>query len=192
MTLAELLLERRDGIIQKWIDHALAAYSEDSSALFEREKDPFANPIGHSLRVGARGVVETLLAGPDSAEAHRALHEVVKIRAVQQMPASEAVGFVFRLKDAVRSELGEAATSPEYASELRELDNRIDQVALATFDLYTRCREQVSELRINELKRSVSWVVDRMNQRGLRAEPQAERSVTKVGDDMNVRQEGVR
>ena len=192
MTLGELLLEKRDGIIQSWINCALAAYPADASVIFARETDPFANPIGHGLRVGARGVIEALMSGSAAEQAQQHLYEIVKVRAVQQMPASQAVGFVFQLKDAVRSAIGEAATSPELASELRELDGRIDQLALATFDAYTRCREQVSELRINEVKRSVSWVVDRMNQRVLGRGSQPDGDATQADEDVNVRREDVR
>ncbi len=192
MTLGKLLLKKRDGIIRSWIDHALAAYPADSAALFARDTDPFANPIGHGLRVGARKMVEALADGKTGADAEEHLYEIVRVRAVQQMPASQAVGFVFRLKDAVRSAIGEAATSPELASELRELDGRIDQLALAAFDAYTRCREQVSELRINEVKRSVSWVVDRINRRASDRETQPEEAATQASEDVNVRRESVR
>jgi len=192
MTLGELLLEKREKIVQRWIDYALAAYSPDSSALFARERDPFANPVGHSLRVGAVGLVDAILGGADPADAHRHLQEIVKIRAVQQMPASKAMAFVFQLKDAVRSELGKAATSSEYTSELAAFDRRVDEVALAAFDFYTRCRERVSELRLNEVKRSVSWVVDKINQRGSGVEPEIDGAGTKVGQGVNVPREGVR
>ena len=52
-------------------------------------------------------------------------------------------------------------------AELTELERQIDRVALAAFDVFVQCREQVYELRVNEVKRRVSWVVNRMNGRGL-------------------------
>jgi hypothetical protein len=171
---------------------ALQAYASDSSALFSKEKDPFANPIGHSLRQGTRGVVEALLGGMDVDDIRRHLLEIIKIRAVQEMPPSRAVGFVFRLKEAVRAELGDAAVSAEHASELTGLDAQIDQIALLAFDVYTQCREQVSELRLNEVKRSVSWVVDRINQRAEEQGSDVERSTAGTNSDVNIRREGVR
>ena len=175
MTFAELLQKNKDAILRRWLDGVLAAYGEGCSAAFRRQKDPMANPVGHSLRVGTRGIFEVLLDGMDNdgmdndgmdnEKISRCLHEVIKIRAVQQFSASGAVGFVFGLKEAVRAELGKMVEDRRFASELAELERRIDRIALAAFDIFVQCREQVCELRINEVKRRVSWVMDKMNKR---------------------------
>ena len=122
----------------------------------------FANPIGHSLREGTRGIFQALLdgAGPEPIRHH--LLAIVRIRAVQEIPASEAVGFIFVLKTAVRAEL-EPAQRRQFAIELTRLDQAIDRVALAAFDLYVQCRQRVGELQINEIKRRVAWVVGKMD-----------------------------
>ena len=165
MTLAALLKKKKNAIVQRWLDAALAVYPKDASAAFGRQKDPFANPVGHSLRVGTDGVFASLLDGMGDEKIRESLHEMVKIRAVQQFSASQAVGFVFGLKDAVRAELGQAVREPQISSELVGLERRIDQVALTAFDVFVACREQLCELRINEVKRSVGWVLDKMSQR---------------------------
>lgn len=167
MTLAELLHENRDAVTRRWLEDCLASYPGDSAALFRREKDPFANPVGHSLRVGTRGILEALLNGADHEKIRECLREIIKVRAVQQFSASEAVSFVFRLKEAVRAELGERAAERRLAAELTELEGRIDRIALAAFDVFVECREQVFELRVNEVKRRIAWAVKKMNERGL-------------------------
>ncbi|OHB83228.1 MAG: hypothetical protein A2V98_01805 [Planctomycetes bacterium RBG_16_64_12] len=163
MTLRNLLRENKDAIVWRWFEDILAAYAGDAAAAFKRQKDPFANPVGHSLRVGTRGIFEALVAGVDAEKVRQHLGEIIRIRAVQQFSASQAVGFVFRLKDAVRAELGGAVEDPRLSSELAKLEAEIDQVALAAFDVFVQCREQVCELRVNEVKRRVSWIVDKMN-----------------------------
>lgn len=169
-TFLELLTKHGEAIVQRWLDAALATYPQDSGALFKREKDRFANPVGHGLRVATQGVFEVLLDGGDDGvdteKIREPLREIVKMRAVQEFSASQAVGFVFDLKEAVRAELGEATGDPRIASGLVKFEAEIDRVALAGFDLFVECREQVSELRINEVKRRVSWIVDKMNERG--------------------------
>ena len=175
MTFAELLCQRKDAVVQRWVDAALATYGDKSSAALRRQKDPFANPIGHKLRTATPAIFQALLDGSDldgsdldgsGAEATgRQLHEIVKMRAVQQFSASDAVGFVFLLKDAVRAELPEATGNPQFAAELAALERRIDRIALVAFDVFVECREQVCELRINEVKRSVAWVVNKMAKR---------------------------
>jgi len=165
MTLREWLREHEESIVRRWFESVLATYGDDASTVFRREKDPFANPVGHGLRRGTRGIFEALIAGMDSEQIHRHLHEIVKIRAVQEFSASEAVGFVFLLKDAIRAELAAAVEEPASASSLVEIERDIDRIALAAFDVFVQCREQVFELRANELKRRVSWIVEKINQR---------------------------
>jgi hypothetical protein len=87
--------------------------------------------------------------------------DIVRIRAVQQMSPSAAVGFVFRLKDAMRAELGDELRDGCFHDEMAELERGVDAAALAAFDVFTEQRERVSELRINELKRNIPWATGR-------------------------------
>lgn len=166
MTLRQLLAEKREAIAQSWLKSALAAYADNAAALFAREKDPFANPVGHALRGGTARILDILLVDTDAdVEGIREqLLDMMKIRAVQPLAPSLAVGFVLRLREIIRSELGGAAADPRFASELSELDAQIDRIALAAFDAFVECREQVYELRMGEVKRQVSWIVNKVNQ----------------------------
>jgi hypothetical protein len=165
--LGKLLQERRDAIAQRWVECALEAYSEEASKLFDAQKDPFANPVGATLRKGTTGILEAILNGGNQEALHQHLTEIIKVRAVQQFPASQAVGFVIRLKDLARAEMGEAAGDAELAPEWAELDRQIDEMALAAFDVYVECREQVFDLRMSEVKRQVSWVIGKLNDRDM-------------------------
>ena len=170
MELRERLQKKKEAIIQRWLHETLATYADEAASAFGREKDPFANPVGHSLRGGTRGIFEALLAGTDADETHQYLHEIIRIRAVQQFSPSQSLGFVFALKKAIRAELGREAADPRFAADLAEIDERIDRIALSAFDIFVQCREQVYELRVSEAKRRVSWIVDKMNERELDSE----------------------
>ncbi len=163
MTFGDLLRKHEDAIVRRWLDDVLATYGGDASAAFRREKDPFANPVGQSLRTATRAIFEAFLDGTGVEPLRRSLQEVVKIRAVQQFSASAAVGFVFRLKAAVRTELAAAGKDAQFRSELTEFDEQVDRAVLVAFDAYVECREQVYELRVNEVKRRVPWILDKMN-----------------------------
>ncbi|MGD2215223.1 MAG: RsbRD N-terminal domain-containing protein [Gemmatimonadales bacterium] len=165
MRLRKLLHDKREAIARRWLEEVLATYPGNSAALFARQMDRFANPVGHALRVGTEAILDALLDGADTQELRRHLHEMVKIRAIQQFAPSQALGFVLRLKEVVRAELGGAAADPEFPLELAELDAQIDRVALLAFDTYVECREQLYQLRINEVKRQVSWIMGKVNQR---------------------------
>jgi hypothetical protein len=161
---ADLLRDRRDAIVERWLEAALATYPAPAAAVFTRRKDRFANPVGNSLRVGTAGIFDALLDGSDPATCQRHLREIIRIRAVQQLTAAQAVGFVFLLKDAVRAELATANGDPDPWSRLSEFDRRIDEIALVAFDVFVECREQICELRVNEVKRQVSWIMERQGQ----------------------------
>jgi len=169
--LRDELKRRADRILDRWVEDCLATYPAEASAAWTRQRDPFANPVGHSLRTGTQRLLEALLDGVDVEETKRGLDEIVRIRAVQQMSPSVAIGFVFHLKDAIRAELGDALDGPELRAELRELETRIDAAALIAFDLYVEYRERVTTLRINELKKNIPWVVTRTNRAVLEREP---------------------
>jgi hypothetical protein len=165
-TLSDRLRKNLAAIGERWLGGALAVYSEGARDAFHRQRDPFANPVGHALRVGMQAALQGLAEGRDPEEIGAALDEVVKIRAVQEFPPSRAIAFVFLLKEAVRVELGKedgTRCDAALAAELAELDGRIDQVALRAFDAYVRFRGQICELRINEVKRNVAAIVERLN-----------------------------
>ena len=165
MALEQLLSEMQEPIVQQWMQYALEVYSEDAELLFGSEKDPFANPVGTSIRSGTEEAFGALLTGADAEAISQHLSGIIQIRAVQQFPASEGLSFVFRLKDAARKVLAENVADPDLAADWVDFDRKIDEIALASFDVYGEYRKQVYELRVNEAKRSVSWVIEKMGER---------------------------
>lgn len=163
LSLAALPRERQDAVVQRWVADILATYPAEAAAAFAREQDPFANPVGRSVRAGARGVVAALCDGMDPEAIRTAVREIVQVRAVQQFSASQAVGFVFRLKPLLREALrGAGGDDDVTVEEAAALDAAVDAVALAAFDVFTECREQVGRLRLEEQKRRVAWIVDHL------------------------------
>jgi len=167
VTLRQLLLDKRDAIARRWLEAVLATYPGNSAALFARERDPFANPVGHSLRVGTERILDALLDRADIDELRKHLYEIIKIRAIQEFAPSQALGFVLHLKQVLRAELPETAADPKFSVELAGLDAQIDRAALVAFDTYVECREKVYQLRLDEVKRQVAWIVDKLNQQDL-------------------------
>ncbi len=137
----------QQAIAERWLADIFATYPDQTAQFLIRERDPFRNPVGAALREAIPELVRELFQGLDAESTARALEGVVRIRAVQDFSASQAVGFVFLLKTAVRAEL------PAGLCLEADLDRRIDQIALAAFDLYARCREQIYEVRLREAGR---------------------------------------
>lgn len=168
--LREQLKGRAEAILERWYEDVLKTYSAQAFKAWTREKDPFANPVGHSLRAGMTAILAGLLDDADDETVRPGIDQALQIRAVQDLSPSQAVGFVFRLKDIVRDESRRLAGSNS-AEELAGLERRIDEFALAAFDSFAMYRERVVAVRINELKRNIPWVVTRASQAAVERGP---------------------
>jgi hypothetical protein len=142
--------QRKQPIVERWLALTLQTYPSQSVRFLLHEKDPFRNPVGHTLKEGIPLLVDELLGDMNANRIAQALEGIVRIRAVQSLSASQAVGFVFLLKKVLREEW------PADLEVRFELENRVDEMALAAFDLFMRCREQVYEVQVGEARRKVS------------------------------------
>jgi hypothetical protein len=162
MTLRELLIERQAALCGRWLDAILAEYGPLTASRWRRERDPFANPIGHALVTGLPELLAAVRDGGEpSAGAVTALEDIVRIRSVQQLAPSRAVGFVYKLRDAIRAELEPELAGGAHAAEREEVDAGIERLALRAFDTYVGFREQILRLRQRELERSVASILRR-------------------------------
>lgn len=150
--LSSLIAKHRSAILSKWFDCAVQSYAPDTAGFIRSQNDPFANPIGSQTRKSLEALFAELTGGMDPEGVARGLDPIVRVRAVQPLAPSQALGFVFALKAILRDTLGagQAAAGP-----MAELEARIDRVGLAAFDRYMACREQIMELKANETRNRV-------------------------------------
>ncbi|RJP67667.1 MAG: hypothetical protein C4532_14220 [Candidatus Abyssobacteria bacterium SURF_17] len=164
MKLHDLLLQKRPAILEKWFQAALETYPADTSRFLRREKDRFANPVGHAISYGMEGLLDQLFDGNDSAKVSSLLDDIVRIRAVQDFSPSQAIGFIFTLKRIIRDVLqSEIRSGNASAEELFALEARIDSMALASFDIYMGCRETIYELKATQVKNATLKLLERTN-----------------------------
>ena len=162
MALRDLLVERQAALVERWRDAILGQYGEQTAARWRRERDPFANPVGHALSTGLPEILGAVASeGEPGAGALTALEAIVRIRSVQDLSPSRAVGFVALLRDVIRAELGAEIEGGAHAEGLAAVDARIERLVLVAFDTYVDVREQVFRLRQEELKRSVGSLLRR-------------------------------
>jgi hypothetical protein len=156
--LRDFLQARRTAIVDRWTELTLEVYPSDAARLMTREKDRFQNPVGHVTRKSLEEIYDGLVAGRPAEEMTGPLDGIVRIRAVQDLFPSQALGFLFLLKPSVRDQFGEETTI-----DLTALDFAIDRLTLEAFDLFMRCREQIHGLRRNEIKQQASALLERRN-----------------------------
>lgn len=157
MNLAELLKNKTDAVAERWLDAVYDTYQPETARFLRREKDMFANPVGHAVRLNTPAILGELAGGMDAGTLCVALDEIIKVRAIQDFSPSQALSIVFSLKTAVREALGGAAD----AAALAEFDRRVDQTMLFAIDVYSRRREAMYQLRVDEVKRHVAVILKR-------------------------------
>ena len=151
MGLNEALTAKRETVLDRWFQAVLATYPADTARFLAGGADPFANPVGHTVRVGLGRLYDRFLVDGPEAELSAAIDGIVRIRAVQEFTPSAAVGFVYKLRSILREELADAAPDP---SDQAALESGIDRLALVAFDVYMQCREKIFEIRVREIKES--------------------------------------
>jgi hypothetical protein len=161
------LAQKRDTFVQEWLACTLRTYPTNTSHFLRQERDPFRNPVGHTLREGLSRLVDELLGEFDPARVMAALDGIVRMRAVQDFSPSGAVEFVVLGKAAARTALA-GGHGPE-GDELAALDAQIDQVAGLASALYATCCEQIAAIRTREARRRI-YLLERMRERRTREE----------------------
>ncbi len=169
-TLEEFLLEKRTGILKKWLGLILDTYPLDAHRLLKHQKDPFLNPVGSTISKEIEVLFDELIQGIDPERTSRSLDGIIRIRAIQDFAPAKAISFIYLLKKVVREESLKEAREYGFAEQLLGLESRLDEMALLAFDLYMRCREKMYEIRANEAKNQVSAL---LRKKGLLSEAPA-------------------
>lgn len=157
MALREFLLERKSSIASKWLEKIVETYPEETAKFLKSQKDPFRNPVGSTISKGIENLLTEIIDDhPEKERVATFLDEIIRIRAIQDFSASEAVAFIFFVKEIIREEIEKAYStsniSIEFRDELTRFEIRIDNLALLAFDIYMRCREKIYELQAREVK----------------------------------------
>jgi len=152
LTLKDFLEEKKEIILQRWLDRALEVYPQETRDFFRENRSPFSNPIGSTLRDGLDKILQEILQGSSPGGSHAVLEPLIKVRAVEALSPSQALGFIFSLKEIIGEILGDKEKENSLGREWLGINFRIDQMALQAFDLYLECREMVSRLKLKELE----------------------------------------
>lgn len=151
MGLNEALAAKRGAVLERWFQAVLATYPAETARFLAGGADPFANPVGHTVREGLGRLYDRFVADAPVTELSSAIDGIVRIRAVQEFTPSAAVGFVYTLRGILREELADSDIDPAGQA---ALESGIDRLALVAFDVYMQCREKIFEIRVREIKES--------------------------------------
>lgn len=156
MEIDSILTSRKAEIAKKWVNLVLNTY--DSSTFFKTQKDRIANPVGTNISEALHLLYDLLCRRADIQELIGPLDTIVRIRAVQDFSPSQAVAFLFALKNVVREEITKQGSGQ--INGLFEFEAAVDQAALAAFDIYMGCKERLFRIRLNELRSGTHVLTD--------------------------------
>lgn len=158
MELKSLLTEKKSSILNKWFEIILDSYPAETAKFLRDKSKRFTNPVGSTIYHGLESLFDEII--HDKSDPNRLssfLDNIIRIRAIQDFSASQAVAFIFSIKDIIRQEVGTASSSNQLlpqklSSELVELDAKIDSLALMSFDIYMQCREKIYDIKATEAR----------------------------------------
>ena len=161
--LKSILKQQKQVILQSWIDMILSSYSDDAAKFMKSQKDKFQNPVGQTISENIETLFDQLVDKYDSEKVYSALDNILKIRAVQDCSPSQAVFFIFQLKNIIAEHIDDLLKQKKILREFRDFEQKIDQLALLTFDVYAICRENLFRIRLKEVKKWSSGISEKIN-----------------------------
>lgn len=161
MRLKKILEQKKKAIVKQWFELVVKTYASDAAQFLKKQPDHFANPVGSTFSKSLAILFNQLLAGPDAATVKTHLDSIIRIRAVQDYSPSQAVAFIYVLKNIIRENLRKELKDRRTAEELLQFESRIDSMALAAFDIYMECREKIYELKTNAEKNKIFKAFER-------------------------------
>ena len=159
MSLTTHLAQKKSAILGRWLTTIYESYPPETAIFLRKEKDRFDNPAGYRISEGLEGLYGALLQEMERDQILTFLDEIIRIRVLQNFAPSQALAFVFLLKNVIRQELAEEIRKENLAAELLDLESRIDGLALLGFDVYTKRREKIYEIKADEAKRRISGLM---------------------------------
>ncbi len=150
--MADLIKSKRGQILERWREAVFDTYPEETRRFLRGEADRFRNPIGFTVSEAITKTLDVLASGLSREALEPALTDVIKIYAVQDAPASSALAFLFVLKRVLRETLGADNAELDLVRGFLDLEEQIDDIILLAFDIYSRSRDKIREIKVKEAR----------------------------------------
>jgi hypothetical protein len=157
MNLQTHLNDKQKKLVEAWIAEVIATYPAGSVKFFTDTKDPFANPVGSTIKRSIDLLFAQVIKNKVNPVAvNEAMDPIIRLRAVQEFTPSKALSFIYTIKHILRKEFKKQLKDDNVKRFLSDVESNVDEMALIAFDIYGKCREKIYRLRINQAKNSLN------------------------------------
>lgn len=164
MSLETLLHQKKEEIVESWLMATFGLFSDESLRYLKKKKqDYYVNPLSHDLADGLEAIFHELLQGTDADRLAPVLDQVIRITSVQEGQASRALTFLFLLKKVVHDFAEAEQDYLQMTKDLFGFDHVVDQLIRMSFDIYSKCREDVYHLKVEEQRIQTHNLIQMVN-----------------------------
>jgi hypothetical protein len=154
--LQNVVSSRKKSWTVKWLEAVMSSYPKETVRFLRDTADPFANPVGATLKTGIGNLFDALTADDYDDEAIReALNPIIRIRSIQEMPPSAALEFITRIKSIMADDVKFVDSGGQQLNAVRKISDRADRAILIAFDLYMECVKHIYTLRAKQASNGV-------------------------------------
>lgn len=156
-----IINKNKQEFIEKWYTLIMESYPKGAGSFFIEWKDQFSNPVGHAIHSEISLLFDSII-NDDFQQISDSLANILRIRAVQDFTPSQALSFIFQFKEIAMHYLKKSNSD---ISDFIELDGMIDKVLGVGINIFVGLKEQLFEIKSNEVKKRFSRAVDRLNRK---------------------------
>ncbi|MCG8684575.1 MAG: RsbRD N-terminal domain-containing protein [Desulfobacterales bacterium] len=149
----QTIKKNRDRLLESWFRATIDTYPANTARVLGKDANRFDNPVGAVTRETLEDVLDLVTGEFNRERLEKALDPVIRIRAVQSFDPADAVSFVFALKQIGEGIIAEA--------DAKKFDRLVDEIALAAFNRFMKCKEDIFLLKATESKRRIHKAFER-------------------------------
>ncbi len=153
MHLKQIVKKNKANFIKNWFQATIDTYPTQTAKVLGKDSNRFDNPVGAVTHETIEDVINLITGDFNQEDLEKALDPVIRIRAVQSFSPAEAVSFVFALKKIGCDILNDIQS--------RQFDSIVDKIALASFNVFMKCKEEIFLLKATESKRRIHRAFER-------------------------------
>ena len=163
MSLESRLSQDKAKLCEAWFDLVLKSYPPETQKVWRNQKDQFNNPVCHLTREAIDNLVDLILDWQDADAIAANLETIIKIRSVQSFTPAQTISFLFLLKKLVRDKYLKELNKEGGLAELLQFESKVDNLVMMALDIYSKSREKIFEMRVNEVKAAQHKLLKRAN-----------------------------